>query len=257
LEQGTVEEIGRESVLRINGKIYPLMWLSKLLNPKTASETQISRPPVLIVNMEGRKIALVVDELLGGREIVIKNLANHLRGVMGVMGATLMGDGSVVLILNLTDFVREMARPTAQNKNVIAMPTAAKRETLSIMIVDDSPSVRRVSTNLVKSAGWTPLQAKDGLEALELLHHSDSLPDLMLLDIEMPRMDGYELLSTLRSQAEYRNLPVVIVTSRASDKHRQKAFAAGATEYLVKPYQDEMLVSLIRRLVRESRRALA
>jgi len=177
--------------------------------------------------------------------------------VQGVMGATLMGDGSVVLILNVADFVRDSARSSAQQRAGIMAPAAAKRETMTIMIVDDSPSVRRVSTNLVKNAGWQPLQAKDGLEALEILHHSDILPDLMLLDIEMPRMDGYELLSTLRAQATYRNLPVVVVTSRASEKHRQKAFAVGATEYLVKPYQDEMLLSLIRRLVRESRRALA
>jgi chemosensory pili system protein ChpA (sensor histidine kinase/response regulator) len=257
LEQGTIETIGQDSVLRINGQIYPLMWLSKLLHSKTQAETQITRPPVLIVNIEGKRIALVVDELMGGREIVIKNLANHLRSVSGVMGATLMGDGSVVLILNLADYIRETARPAAQNKNVVSMPTAANREALTVMIVDDSPSVRRVSTNLVKSAGWSSLQAKDGLEALEILHQLETLPDLMLLDIEMPRMDGYELLSTLRSQGAYRNLPVVVVTSRASDKHRQKAFAVGATEYLVKPYQDEMLVSLIRRLVRENRRALA
>ncbi|HZS44317.1 MAG TPA: response regulator, partial [Blastocatellia bacterium] len=245
------------SVLRVSGEVYPLMWLSKLLNSKHVNDSPVSRPPVLIVNIEGRKVALVVDELFGGREVVIKNLANHLRSVLGVMGATLMGDGSVVLILNLADFVRDSARPSAQHKSGVIAPTAAKRETLTIMIVDDSPSVRRVSTNLVKNAGWQPVQAKDGLEALEILHHSDVVPDLMLLDIEMPRMDGYELLSTLRAQPAYRNLPVVVVTSRASEKHRQKAFAVGATEYLVKPYQDEMLLSLIRRLVRESRRALA
>ena len=121
---------------------------------------------------------------------------------------------------------------------------------LTVMVVDDSPSVRRIVTNLIKSAGWTPVPAKDGLEALEVLHHSPALPDLVLLDIEMPRMDGYELLATLRSQEAYRDVPVVMVTSRAGDKHRRKALDLGATGYVVKPYQDESLLQTIRQLAR-------
>jgi CheY-like chemotaxis protein len=124
------------------------------------------------------------------------------------------------------------------------------------MVVDDSPSVRRVVSNLLKNAGWRPLAAKDGLEALELLHRASVIPDLVLLDIEMPRMDGYELLTSLRNQEAFRDIPVVMVTSRAGDKHRRKAMDLGATGYVIKPYQDELLLETIRHLVRESRQAV-
>jgi chemosensory pili system protein ChpA (sensor histidine kinase/response regulator) len=124
------------------------------------------------------------------------------------------------------------------------------------MLVDDSLSVRRVVTSLIEGAGWNAFAAKDGLEALEILHQSVAAPDLVLLDVEMPRMDGYELLSNLRAQEAFRNLPIVMVTSRAGDKHRKKAMDLGASAYVVKPYQDEALINVIRHLVRESRQAV-
>ena len=127
--------------------------------------------------------------------------------------------------------------------------STSSTDPVRVMVVDDSPSVRRVVTNLIKNAGWSAVPAKDGLEALETLQRATSLPDLILLDIEMPRMDGYELLSTLRGQEAFRELPVVMVTSRAGDKHRRKALDLGATGYVVKPYQDEALLKLIRELV--------
>jgi len=115
--------------------------------------------------------------------------------------------------------------------------------------VDDSFSVRRVVSNLIKRAGWHPVLAKDGLEALEIMQRSAAPPALILLDVEMPRMDGYELTSTLRAHAAYRDIPIVMLTSRAGEKHRHKAFEVGATEYLVKPYQDETLLGVIRQLI--------
>jgi chemosensory pili system protein ChpA (sensor histidine kinase/response regulator) len=115
--------------------------------------------------------------------------------------------------------------------------------------VDDSFSVRHVVSNLIKSAGWHPVLARDGLEALEIIQRSATPPHLILLDVEMPRMDGYELTSTLRAQAAYRDIPIVMLTSRAGEKHRCKAFEVGATEYLVKPYQDEHLLGVIRQLL--------
>lgn len=121
------------------------------------------------------------------------------------------------------------------------------------MIVDDSVSVRRVLSNLVRNNGWQPAAAKDGVEALEILQRSAKAPDVILLDIEMPRMDGYELTTALRGLAAYKNVPIVMLTSRAGEKHRRKAFDLGATDYLVKPYQEETLLAVIRRVVREAR----
>ena len=278
VEMNKVERIGKEPVTRIGGKIYPLMMLGRLLNLKQLSDENETRPPALMLNVEGKEVVVIVDQLMGGREIVIKTLGNHLRKVHGVMGATLMGDGEVVLILNLSELMRGTMRPVARRLPTINVgkvmpeinvkpeakaedtkpvsndpPSAVQKRTLNIMIVDDSPSVRRVSSNLIKSVGWNPVQAKDGLDALDKLQSGEIMPDMMMLDIEMPRMDGYQLLTSLRTLPAFRNLPVVIVSSRSSEKHRQKAFDLGATDYLVKPYQEEQVIALIRRLVNEPR----
>jgi chemosensory pili system protein ChpA (sensor histidine kinase/response regulator) len=252
-EPEDIEQLGQEPVIRVGGRVYPVVYLTRVLGLKQSSEESARRSPVLVLNTGTRDVGLVVDQLLGGREIVIKNLGNHLRQVRGVSGATLMGDGSVVLILNPLDLVSDgmQARVTRPTPVAVVRP----RETLTILVVDDSPSVRRVVTNLLRSAGWQPVAAKDGLEALEILQHSATPPDLILLDIEMPRMDGYELLSTLRGQDAYRHVPVVMVTSRAGEKHRRRALDLGASGYMVKPYQDEALLSVIRQLVRTSRQA--
>src|SRR5262249_42748138 len=156
----------------------------------------------------------------------------HLRRVSGVTGATLMGDGSVVLIVNPADWGRDAI---AAQKVLPKSPAAATAppqppapapskpsDAFAVMIIDDSPTVRRILTNLIKSAGWVPQAAKDGQEALEILHRSPP-PDLLLVDVEMPRMDGYELLATLKGSEAYRGIPVVMVTSRAGEKHQQKA----------------------------------
>jgi CheY-like chemotaxis protein len=168
-----------------------------------------------------------------------------------------MGDGSVVFILNPADLIIEAPQPEARTwtppfdklRTQLQPPTARAREALTVMVVDDSVSVRRVVSNLIKSAGWQPMAAKDGLEALEIIQHSARPPDLILVDIEMPRMDGYELISTLRAQEAYRNIPLVVLTSRAGEKHHRRALELGASEYIVKPYQDEKLLNIIRHLV--------
>jgi len=122
-----------------------------------------------------------------------------------------------------------------------------------VLVVDDSLSMRHVLSSAITKAGWNPVQARDGVEALEILARATAPPDLILLDIEMPRMDGYEFLSTVRAQAALRRLPIVMLTSRGGDKHRDKAMALGATGYVVKPFQEESLLRDIDRLVRASR----
>jgi len=255
LEREEIERVGQEPVVRVGGQVYPMLRLGQVLNLKQPADETVQRLPVLILDIGAKQIALVVDQFLTGREIVIKSLGNHLRRVHGVTGATLMGDGSVVLILNPADLVVE-APQEARAWTPFQPPAARAREALTVMIVDDSVSVRRVVSNLIKSAGWQPMAAKDGLEALEIIQSSAQPPDLILVDIEMPRMDGYELMTTLRAQEAYRNIPLVILTSRAGEKHRRKARELGASEYIVKPYQDQTLLNIIRQLVRESRGAV-
>jgi chemosensory pili system protein ChpA (sensor histidine kinase/response regulator) len=253
LDQDEMERVGMEPVVRVGGQVYPVYSLGQVLGLKQPADEAVTRRPILILDVGSRQVAVLVDHVLGGREIVLKTLGNHLRRVSNLMGATLMGDGSVVLILDPVELVREAVESRASSRPARTAKAAAPRDSLSVLVVDDSPSVRRVLTNLIKNAGWKPVTAKDGLDALETLHHSANAPDLILLDVEMPRMDGYELLATLRSQEAYQSIPVVMVTSRAGDKHRRKALDLGASGYVIKPYQDEAMLNVIRHLVRESR----
>jgi CheY-like chemotaxis protein len=139
----------------------------------------------------------------------------------------------------------------------VKLQSTQSSEAFEVLIVDDSFSVRQVVSNLIKSAGWHPVLARDGLEAFEIIQRSAVPPALILLDVEMPRMDGYELTSTLRGHAAYRDIPIIMLTSRAGEKHRHKAFEVGATEYLVKPYQDETLLSVIRQHMPQAGRVMA
>jgi chemosensory pili system protein ChpA (sensor histidine kinase/response regulator) len=253
LERDEIRYIGSEPMIHVGEGVYPVIFLSKALGIEQPAEDKNRRRLALFVSVDEKKVALVVDQILSVQEIVIKNLGNHLRRVPSVMGATLRGDGSVVLILNLSDLVNKGAKTVAPSR-VFAPPVSAQRDTLNVMIVDDSPSVRRVVSALIKNAGWNSVVAKDGVEALEMLYAAPAPPDAILLDIEMPRMDGYELLANLRSQPFYKEVPVIMVTSRAGDKHRQKAMDLGASEYVIKPYQDDVLLNLIQKLAREARK---
>ncbi len=260
LEPGMAESLGQKPVVRVGGQVLPLFHLSRLLNLKHTADEAAARPPLLVLQAGAQVVAVVVDQLVGGREIVIKNLGAHLKRVPGVTGATLMGDGSAVLILNPAELVgagfTRAASSTPARKLAPAKPAPRQRRSLNVMIVDDSPSVRRVVSNLMKRADWNAVTAKDGLDAIEQLQRSAVLPDVVLLDIEMPRMDGYELLATLRANEAYRALPVVFITSRANEKHRRKAVELGASGYVVKPYQDEALLALIRKLATEPQQAV-
>ena len=244
VERSAIERLGSQPVIRINDNAYPLVRLAQQLHLR---ETEDDSPtiPILIVRSGDAELAVPVERIVAGRDIVVKTLGSHLRSVDGLIGATLLGDGTVVPILDpnaISGTSQQSFIPTATTRGVKA------RGELNIMIVDDSVSVRRVMENLVKANGWKPMVAKDGVDALEILQTQDQVPDMFLLDVEMPRMDGYELLSTLRGMPETHDIPIVMVTSRSGEKHRQKAYSLGATDYLVKPYQDEQLIDLVKRL---------
>ncbi len=247
---GDVDRVGRDPVLRFAGSVCPLVPLARVLQLRQTEELDEGRLPVVVLNSAGRRVALQVDKLLGGREVVIKALGRQLRHVPAVSGATLLGDGSVVLILNPTELTRVSTTPLAAP--VRPSKPSRVREGHSALIVDDSPSVRRVITVLLGAAGWRVTSAKDGLESLEILQRGEH-PDVVLTDVEMPRMDGFELLSSIRAQATPTHLPVAVLTSRAADKHRRKALDLGASAYVVKPYQDENLLEVLRHLVRPVR----
>ena len=245
--------LGTDRVVTIGGQTYPVRDLADWLGLPRPAKASNGPRPLLIANLAGRHVAIEIDEILTSRDAVVKPLGTHLRRVSGVWGATLLGDGTVVLILNPADLggVVESPRPR------IAAPRAAipEKEPYTILIVDDSLSMRHVLSAAVRRAGWTAVQARDGLEALEAVHRATRPPDLILLDVEMPRMDGYEFLATIRGQKGFGSLPIVMLTSRGGEKHREKAQALGATDYLVKPFQEDALVERVGRLIQASRHA--
>ena len=253
VEPKNIEVVSGSRVVGIDGKIVPIVWLADALNMSENQTGSEDRLPVIVLEIGNNQVALVVDHLLGGREVVVKTLGAHLRHVHGLIGSTLMGDGSIILILNPSELTQEQKIASRSYKDVVTSNASRSSRSFEILIVDDSFSVRRVVANLIKKAGWQPLLAKNGLEALDLIQRSVTLPDLILLDVEMPQMDGYELTSTLRANPDYQSLPIVMLTSRGGDKHRKKAFEVGATEYVIKPYNDNDLLSLVTRLIRESR----
>ena len=255
IEPDRIERIGHEPVIRVEGRVLPAVRLGGALSLQTPADASVRRHPVLVVQLGDRRFGLVVDQLLEAREVVVKTLGSLLQRVRGVTGATLMGDGSVVLIINPTDLIEDTDAAKSSQRAASRTPAAQQSQAFDVLVVDDSLSVRRVLSSLITSVGWNPIAAKDGVEALEILQRSARRPDVVLLDIEMPRMDGYELTSTLRGQDVYRDLPIIMLTSRAGEKHRKKAFDLGATDYIVKPYQEETLLSVVRRVVGESREA--
>jgi chemosensory pili system protein ChpA (sensor histidine kinase/response regulator) len=205
-------------------------------------ETDVSMSVVLIRAGE-HSTALVTDELVGSREIVVKSLGPQISGIRGIAGATILGDGRIVIILDMGSLVRSEWRARPADTAVLEQ---RDRRTFAL-VVDDSITVRRVTQRLLERNGMRVLTAKDGVDAVSLL--AENLPDIILLDIEMPRMDGYEVAAHVRADPRLKNIPIVMITSRVSEKHRARAIELGVDDYLGKPYQENQLLDAIEPLV--------
>ena len=256
--------VGRRPLLNWQDQVYPFMHLAMRLGvaPQPVTGRKV---PVLLARSGGRQVAIQVDGLAGTREIVIKPLGGQLAGIEGLAGATILGDGSVVLILDVPGLwlteeglqvAHELAPPpssfAAEREDLVAEAVAAApvvplRDRAVVMVVDDSITVRKVTQRHLSKRGVDVLLAKDGVDAMEQLR--ESVPDVMLVDIEMPRMDGYELTQHVRSDSRLKHVPIIMITSRAGDKHRDKAFALGVNVYMTKPYQEDELLTNINSLL--------
>ncbi len=240
------ETVLREKIFKQDGKSYKFHYFNELLNLSIPPIQPNAKISLLLISTPDKPCALLVDDLIKPEEVVIKPLGNLLKNIPDIIGATILGDGSVVPILDLVYLLKQ--KP-AKTKKIKVSPPKPK-EQITVLIVDDSPSVRQVNSNLVKNAGWQPILARDGLEALEVIQAFRELPDIILTDVEMPRMDGYELLASLKRQEVLREIPVIMITSRAGEKHRRKAFDLGVSEYLTKPYEDLVLTDKIKSLLK-------
>ncbi|BBI98398.1 hypothetical protein FGKAn22_00910 [Ferrigenium kumadai] len=217
-------------------RIYPLHYLPHLLGDAARMPESLPRNAVLLLRSGEQRLALHIDELQGSHEAVVKNAGPQLARLEWIAGATVLGSGAVTLILNPVRLVQ-------RNGEAAKAGSDFPRSRPLVMVVDDSLTVRKVTTHLLKRAGYQVATAKDGVDALEQL--VEIRPSVMLLDIEMPRMDGFELTRQLRRDPTTQNLPIIMITSRAADKHRDHALQLGANAYLGKPYQEEELLQWI------------
>ena len=231
------------------GHEYELRYLGELLQglPRPVLLGQNVPLPVLLVHSQEQSFAIQADSLSPSREIVVKSLGPQFAAVAGLSGATLLGDGRVVLILDLLGQLRGQQRrlarlPGGSGVQRTLFGPAPKRATL-VMVVDDSVTVRKVTSRLLERHGMSVLTAKDGVDAMALLE--EHRPDVLLLDIEMPRMDGFEVATRIRRDERLKDLPIIMITSRTGQKHRERAMAIGVNDYLGKPYQESVLLQSI------------
>jgi chemosensory pili system protein ChpA (sensor histidine kinase/response regulator) len=243
-----MSHLGRDQpTFDYNGQKYRFQNLATFvgLEPAPLPEQDVTIPVVLVRAGE-HSTGLIADELVGSREIVVKSVGPQVSAIRGISGATILGDGRIVVILDIGALVRAewrgRAQPVAREKT--------DRRTF-VMVVDDSITVRRVTQRLLERNGMRVLTARDGLDAVTLLQ--DHVPDIILLDIERPRMDGYEVAGHVRNDPRLGDVPIIMITSRVGEKHRARAIELGVNDYLGKPYQEAQLLDAIAPLVEQHR----
>jgi len=242
-----------DATLNFEDTEYRVRYLNEILSGNKLNElvvnTNTSLPLIIIKNRTGQNIALQVDQIAGSRiEVVVKPLGQQLSNIPGVSAATIMGDGSVMLILDLIALMRN-----AQLVKNITKAVDAKRGRIeskpTILVVDDSVTVRKVTSRFLERQGFNVAVAKDGIDAIEILQ--DMTPDMILLDIEMPRMDGFEVATQVRHNNRLKQIPIIMITSRTGEKHRERALEIGVNDYMGKPFQEKELLNKMQKLLGE------
>ncbi len=239
-----------DKYIAFNGQDYVVRYLGAVLEPGTQLVLQDDHVyPVIFVRTSGSHcIAWIVDKIFGRREVVLQSLGRLFKESRFYSSATITSDGEVVLLPDMADLalrVSGSANPAQTSESIFVTPTPERHERPHILVVDDSITVRKVTEKLLISENMLVGTAKDGLEALEIVEKFD--PDLILMDIEMPRMDGFEVLETVRQNPVWNHVPIIMISSRTAEKHQQRAEQLGANSFLGKPYQNQELMALIRR----------
>jgi chemosensory pili system protein ChpA (sensor histidine kinase/response regulator) len=236
--------------------------LTQLLGEETTPHLARQTPVVLLRSGDDR-LAIAVDEVSSSQEVVVKSVGVQVARLAGILGATILGNGEIVLIINPVQLITRAPEPPAvfdvapdardeakaAQKRIDHITELSTSTVPTVMVVDDSLTVRRVTQRLLERQGYTVLLAKDGVDALRQLQ--DVRPDIMLVDIEMPRMDGYDLTRNIRGNKKTAEIPIIMITSRTAEKHRSTAFELGVNEYLGKPYQEDELLRFIKQYLAE------
>ncbi len=247
--------ITNADTINIDGQTYRLRYLNQILygsDPVDALAHQSSSVPVIIIRTDlGQRMALQVDMIAGSRiEVVVKPLGRQLSHIDGISSATIMGDGSVMLILDLVALMRNVSN-IAKVEQQKANKSVKQAHKPVVLIVDDSVTVRKVTSRLLERNGYEAQVATDGIDALEKLQ--EMLPEVIVLDIEMPRMDGFEVANHIRHNPRLQHIPIVMITSRTGEKHRERAFDIGVNEYMGKPFQEQMLLDTLARFTQQAK----
>ena len=232
---------------------YRVRYLNEILSGNKLNElvvnTNTSLPVIIIKNRTGQNIALQVDQIAGSRiEVVVKPLGQQLSNLSGISAATIMGDGSVMLILDLIALMRNAPALKEVTRSAGTKPRRLESQP-TVMVVDDSVTVRKVTSRFLERQGYKVTVAKDGIDAIEILQ--ETIPDLILLDIEMPRMDGFEVAIQIRHNKRLQHIPIIMITSRTGEKHRERALEIGVNDYMGKPFQENQLLNKIQTLLGE------
>jgi len=234
-----------------HGEKYRFMPLSSLLDkPLSLSDNLKHQMPLLLFRSGDLRIALLVDDIVSNREIVIKSVGTQLGHISAINGATILGDGHVVFILDIPTLMDSSQHITLDTDDAINLERELEQlqdRLPTAMVVDDSITMRKATGNLLRRIGFEVMTARDGVDALSQLH--EQKPDIILLDVEMPRMDGFEFASIVRNDKEFRHLPIIMITSRTGNKHRERALEIGVNAYLGKPYQEEELIWQMQKLL--------
>ena len=243
----------KEDFFKIDGQDYKLRYVSEFVSNQPIprlNNVVHSLPVLLIKGNHGQTTALLVDQLVGSRaQIVVKPIGVQFANVGVVAGATILGDGQVCLILDGQNVARQIQATQRIKHHIDQREQRSSDSRRLVMIVDDSVTVRKVTSRLLERQGYDVVTAKDGVDAIEQLENIR--PDLMLLDIEMPRMDGFEVTNLVRHHEIHRDLPIIMITSRTGEKHRERAFNLGVTHYMGKPFQEAELLANVQDLIAE------
>ncbi|MCU7914458.1 MAG: Hpt domain-containing protein [Candidatus Thiodiazotropha sp. (ex Gloverina cf. vestifex)] len=245
---------GEQSGYNYADKNYKIEYLGRMMGMGQHELPDASRwLPLLLLQTGDHQVALQVDELLGTRQVVVKSLGKQVGSVRWITGGTILADGRVALILDLAALVRMDATHAvgSEAEEVRAGERKRAEDRLRVMVVDDSITVRKVTSRLLERNDMDVITAKDGVEAVTMLQ--EQVPDIMLLDIEMPRMDGFELARHINNSVDYYGLPIIMISSRVGDKHRKRAFDLGVKRCLGKPYQEADLLDSINEVLAETR----
>ncbi|WRF74695.1 chemotaxis histidine kinase/response regulator CheAY2 [Helicobacter pylori] len=253
ISQDEIYTVDGKSVLRLRDEVLSLVRLSDIFKVDAILESN-SDVYVVIIGLADQKIGVIVDYLIGQEEVVIKSLGYYLKNTRGIAGATVRGDGKITLIVDVGAMI-DMAKSIKVNITTLMNESENTKSKNSpsdyiVLAIDDSSTDRAIIRKCLKPLGITLLEATNGLEGLEMLKNGDKIPDAILVDIEMPKMDGYTFASEVRKYNKFKNLPLIAVTSRVTKTDRMRGVESGMTEYITKPYSGEYLTTVVKRSIK-------